>query len=66
MTDAKKMGEEAASKLDYWPCACVLRDRAGNMTHIKLHHPSRTRCSVCGCKQPPNADALSKKEDGNG
>jgi hypothetical protein len=33
---------------DYWPCACVKRDRAGRLTHIKQHHRTVERCQRCG------------------
>lgn len=36
-------------KEDGWPCACVKRNRKGQMTHIKLNHPSLKRCSRCKC-----------------
>ena len=31
-----------------WPCACVKRDRRGNMTAIKLHSPFVKKCRACG------------------
>jgi hypothetical protein len=34
---------------DYWPCACVRRDKAGSLAQIKLHHKSKSKCRVCGC-----------------
>ena len=37
----------------YWPCACVKRNRAGNMTHIKLNHPLLKSCAKCKAKRPP-------------
>lgn len=34
---------------DWWPCACVKGGGNGKpSTHIKLHHPSRRKCRVCG------------------
>jgi hypothetical protein len=41
------------SKDDYWACACVKRDRRGNMKAIKLHHPAQEKCRTCGCTKPP-------------
>jgi capsid portal protein len=41
-----------AKKDDYWPCACVKRDRNGNMKAIKLNHPQVTQCRVCKCTKP--------------
>lgn len=38
-------------KRDYWPCACVNRDRKGNLSGIKLHHKSVHHCRVCGIGQ---------------
>ena len=35
-----------------WPCACVKRDRKGNMTHIKLHSEKSRSCKKCGAKRP--------------
>lgn len=32
---------------DGWVCACVKRDRAGNMTHIKINPAKRLRCRKC-------------------
>jgi hypothetical protein len=37
---------------DYWPCACVRRDRAGNLRKIKLNSPQTARCPVCKCVRP--------------
>lgn len=37
---------------DYWPCACVKRDRQKNLTHIKLNHKSVKRCRKCRCDRP--------------
>jgi hypothetical protein len=39
-------------KSDYWPCACVKRDRATNLTHIQLNHPHTMRCRKCGAERP--------------
>lgn len=39
-------------KDNWWPCACVRRDRKGNMKDIKLHHPDTTKCDVCKAKRP--------------
>jgi hypothetical protein len=33
---------------DYWPCACLKRYKAGNMSHIKLNHKSIAKCRTCG------------------
>lgn len=37
---------------DWWVCACVMRDREHNLSHIKLHPPSTKKCSVCKAKRP--------------
>lgn len=37
----------------YWPCACVKRDRKGNMTHIKMHPPTAKKCKTCDATRPP-------------
>jgi len=37
---------------DYWVCACVKRDAAGNLTAIKSNHPSIKRCRRCKTKKP--------------
>lgn len=37
----------------YWPCACVKRDKAQNMTHIKFHPPTTKKCKVCEATRPP-------------
>lgn len=37
----------------YWPCACVKRDKAGTMSHIKLNPPRCRVCRTCKCKKPP-------------
>ena len=42
----------AIERLDYWPCACVKRDRRGVMTHIKLLPPNIRKCNVCKCRRP--------------
>lgn len=39
-------------KKEYWPCACVKRDRAGNQTHIKLNHKSVKKCGRCKFSRP--------------
>lgn len=36
----------------YWPCACVKRDKKGNLSKIKFNPPSRKRCSVCKSTRP--------------
>ena len=46
MLKAKKDFDD---KADWWPCACVKRDKAGNMKAIKLNHPDLKRCLVCKC-----------------
>ena len=38
---------------NWWPCACVKRDKSGRMTHIALHNPSEKSCKKCKCKRPP-------------
>ena len=38
---------------DYWPCACTKRDKAGNLTHVKMHYKTVKRCRVCKCERPP-------------
>lgn len=40
---------------DYWPCACVKRDKAGNLTHFGMQPPTVKRCRRCGAKQPAPA-----------
>lgn len=40
---------------EWWPCACVKRDKQGSMTNIKCHHPDTKRCRVCGCNRPPKS-----------
>lgn len=35
-----------------WACACVKRDAAGRMTHIKMNHPKSNRCRKCKCTKP--------------
>lgn len=40
-----------APKSEYWPCACVRRDRAGNLKAIKLNHPAVLACRVCKAKR---------------
>jgi hypothetical protein len=51
-----------AALIDYWPCACVKRNSMGRMTKIKLNHPSRNKCRVCGTKRDtkfhPRIEAL--------
>jgi hypothetical protein len=37
---------------DYWPCACIKRNRKGELTHIKAHPPSRKKCRKCGATKP--------------
>lgn len=37
----------------HWPCACVRRDRAGNLKAIKMHPPSVNKCRRCGATRPP-------------
>ena len=34
---------------DYWICACVKRDKAGNLKAIRRNHPSVKKCPGCGC-----------------
>jgi hypothetical protein len=46
---------------DYWPCACVKRDKAGNMSHIKLHHKSKSECRVCGATRA-NAELFASRQ----
>lgn len=43
--------EEAKPVID-WPCACVRRDRSGNMTHIKINAARVKQCRKCGSKRP--------------
>jgi hypothetical protein len=51
---------------EYWPCACVKRDRAGKMKAIKMIHNSKTKCRKCGCTKPDPAakDAATGKTEG--
>jgi hypothetical protein len=37
---------------DYWPCACVKRDRDGNPRKVRLNHKSVKKCSVCKLNRP--------------
>lgn len=37
---------------DYWPCACTMHDRHGNLKAIKQNHRSVKRCKVCRCERP--------------
>lgn len=48
------MAEAIDEKANYWPCACVKRNRDGLMTHIKLLPPTERKCRVCGAIRPPN------------
>ena len=32
---------------DYWVCACVRRDRAGNLKAIRRNHPDVAECPTC-------------------
>lgn len=34
---------------EYWPCACVKRDKDGHLTHIKGHARAVAKCRRCGC-----------------
>lgn len=36
----------------YWPCACVKRDRRGNLIAIMGHHQSVKRCRKCKAQRP--------------
>jgi hypothetical protein len=38
----------------WWPCACVRRNRKGQITGIKMHPPKTLTCRVCGCSQRPS------------
>lgn len=38
---------------DYWPCACVKRDRQGNLKALKMNPPMKKYCRACGCVRPP-------------
>ena len=49
----------------HWACACVKRDRKGQLKSIKLHTVAVKSCPVCGCKQIPRfkiADHTKTKE----
>lgn len=35
----------------HWACACIKRDRKGNLKAIKLHPLATKRCEVCGAVQ---------------
>lgn len=35
-----------------WPCACVRRDKAGNLKSIRINRPSVKKCMACGCARP--------------
>ena len=49
----KKLTPQEADKLGYWVCACVKRDRQGNLAAVKMNHPSIKRCRKCGAVPPP-------------
>lgn len=36
----------------YWPCACVKRDKAKQLTAVKFHPPTAKRCRSCKCERP--------------
>lgn len=38
-----------------WPCACVKRNRAGKMTHLKMHPFEHLRCRICRVQRWPVA-----------
>jgi hypothetical protein len=50
----------------YWVCACVRRDRAGNLSQIKFNPTRVKRCRKCGCERPPEEfrekDFANRKE----
>jgi hypothetical protein len=48
----------AADQPKRWVCACVKRDKAGNIAAIKMHHPARQKCRQCGATRPtaPNQE----------
>lgn len=44
---------ESTIKETGWPCACVKRDRKGNLTHIRVNDASVRKCRDCGSVRPP-------------
>jgi hypothetical protein len=57
--------QEVPNTEDYWPCACVKRDRAGNMTHIKLNHNSVPKCRKCKATRA-NAERFKREHEACG
>lgn len=51
-----------ACKAMYWPCACVKRDREGNMTHVRLNSPLIKRCRKCHATNPKLDDSPNPEE----
>jgi hypothetical protein len=50
----------------WWPCACVKRNRRGQMTHFAAHPPTQKRCSRCsmtreGDYEPTDAERDAKE-----
>lgn len=45
---------------DYWPCACVRRDRRGRLTHVKLQPDSVAECRSCHATRE---DAMRIRQD---
>ena len=46
---------------DYWACACVKRDTARKMTHIRVNHPSLQKCDQCGSERDMVFDANGRR-----
>lgn len=46
----------------YWVCACVRRDKRGNMTAIKMNPPMSKRCRACGTTKL-DADRIAAQVD---
>ncbi len=46
--------------IGYWPCACVRRDKDGNLSRIKMNPPHRRVCSVCKAKRPAREAAATE------
>jgi hypothetical protein len=38
---------------EWWICACVKRNRKGDMTHIRNNSFEVLACRSCGTKRPP-------------
>lgn len=54
------MSKDKDDRSDWWPCACVKRDKGDNLSHIKLHKPSVKACPACKCKRVNMADVTEQ------